>query len=197
MKSERASQAKGLRRFSSQWKLRKGSEMEPALQLEQRGQRGRLVSQLPPDEARPYHSTAGEIEGKTWIIGWDWSHCMKYRRIPHATPPLGAPLPTLLPNSLKVLLPPTCSFFNSLLSDYDLHTLKTCLRSPVTFLLSHWGLYNALVIWDILMLLNTPSWKMPHPTAVWFLRQYFFPFSPCRCCLLFLSFLSCPHQRLP
>lgn len=97
MKSERASQAKGLRRFSSQWKLRKGSEMEPTLQLEQRGQRGRLVSRLPPDEAGPYHSTAGEIEGldyrmeldmdyRTWIIGWNWSHCMKYKRIPHPTP---------------------------------------------------------------------------------------------------------------
>ena len=86
------------------------------------------------------------------------------------TPPLGAPLPTLLPRALKVLLPPIYSFFNPLLSDYHLHALKTCLRSPVTFLLSHWGLFNAL-IWDILMLLNTPSWKMPHPTAVWLLRH--------------------------
>lgn len=193
MKSERASQAKRLRRFSSQRKLRRDLRWNHTAAGAERteGQTGELG---------PHRSTAGDTEGfKTWVIGWDWSHCMQYRRIPHPTP--GSTSAHSAAKCLESLTPPICSFFNPLLSDYYLHTLKTCLRLPVTFLLSHWGLFNALVIWDILMLLSTPSWKMPRPTAVWLPRHNtsflsLFVFVVFSRCLLFLSSLSWPHQTL-
>lgn len=127
--------------------VRKGSEVEPTLQLEQRGPRGRLVRS-------------------------DLSHCMKNRRIP---PPLPhrehlCPLCCQMPWK-PYFLPLTHSLTLCNLTATSTH-LRLILWGHQWLFAVILRLFFCACYLKHLMLLNTPFLKdVPYPTAVWLLRH--------------------------